>query len=74
MEQSKRILNFIYFYRRRIGIAAGFTSLYGYICKKSVNAHNEIYKQAIAGSLSYLIVESSFHFVDTVNVRAKVSE
>lgn len=28
----------------------------------------------IAGSLSNLLIESGFHFVDTVNVRAKVSE
>lgn len=28
----------------------------------------------VAGSLANLIVEGGFHFVDTVNVRAKVAE
>lgn len=74
MDSAKRVVNFMYFYRRRIGIAIGFSAVYGYTCKRSIHASNETFRLAIAGSLAGLIVESTFHVVDTVNVRAKVSE
>lgn len=74
MEKGRKALNFMYFYRRRIGIGMTFSSAYGYTCYKSTNAKNEVFRMAMAGSLANLIVETSFHFVDTVNVRAKVSE
>ena len=35
--------------------------------------YNEIVRMGIAGSLANTIVESMFHFADTVNVRAKTS-
>jgi hypothetical protein len=55
-------------------VAAGFSSVYGVACYKGIDAKNEAIRMGIAGSLSNVIIESSFHFVDTVNVRAKVSE
>jgi hypothetical protein len=74
MDSAKRAINFAYFYRRRIGIAIGFSTAYGYTCYRSIGAKNDLFRLAIAGSLASLICESTFHVVDTVNVRAKVSE
>jgi hypothetical protein len=65
----------MYFHRRRIVIAGGFCSGYGYLCKKATDTsrYNEILRMGVAGSLANVIIESLFHFADTVNVRAKTS-
>jgi hypothetical protein len=74
MEMFRKTINFAYFYRRRLLIGATFCTFYGITCKKSTNASNELFRMAIAGSLANLVCEGGFHFADTVNVRAKVSE
>jgi hypothetical protein len=68
------MLNFMHFHRRRLCVAGGFLTVYGSVCKYSINSNNEIFKLGMAGSLAHVIVEAGFHFVDTVNVRTKVSE
>jgi hypothetical protein len=72
--KDRKWMNFAYFHRNRVLVGAGFTSVYGFACYKGIDAKNEAIRMGIAGSLSNVIIESSFHFVDTVNVRAKVSE
>lgn len=70
----KKALNFIYFHRRRIFVAAGFLGSYGFASKMAVNHPNEILRMGIAGSVAHVTVEAMFHFVDTVNVQAKLGE
>jgi hypothetical protein len=43
------------------------------MCYKSYYSENELLRIAVAGSLANLTVESSFHFVDTVNIRSKAT-
>ena len=70
----KKALNFAYFHRRRILVAGGFLSAYGYLCREAVTHPNEIYRMGIAGSVAHVTGEVMFHFVDTVNVRAKLGD
>ena len=68
-------MNFIYFHRRRISVAAAFSGGYSYLCYEATKPkYNEILRMGVAGSLGNVIVESMFHFADTVNVRAKTSD
>jgi hypothetical protein len=46
-----------------------FTGL-AYKCKES---ESEVVRMAIAGCISHLLVETSFHMVDTVNIRSKAN-
>ena len=71
---TMKTVNFVHFHRRRILSAIGFMGCYSYLCKKSINSNNDIVRMGVAGSLANLTVESMFHFVDTVNVRAKLSD
>ena len=68
LNKSKQMLNIGYFHRKRLFVFGGFTGVYGYSCYKSKESTNEIFKMGMAGSLANLLVEISFHFVDTVNV------
>ena len=74
MDKFSKFSNFMYFHRRRILIGASFCSIYAITCKKSVHAKNDLFRMAVAGSIANLFVESSFHFIDTVNVRAKIHD
>jgi hypothetical protein len=71
---SKKALNFAYFHRKRIFVAASFLASYGYVSKLAVNHPNEYIRMGIAGSVAHVTVEAMFHFVDTVNVRAKLGD
>lgn len=55
-------------------VAGTFIGTYGYCCSKYRTHENEILRMAFAGSLANLVVESTFHVVDTVNIRTKLSE
>ncbi len=68
------MFNFAFFHRRRILVAGSFMGAYGLVCHKSIHLENDILRMGIAGSLANVLVEAGFHFVDTVNVRSKVSE
>jgi Mitochondrial carrier protein len=70
-----KALNFIHFHRRRILVAATFTGCYSYLCYKATSpTYHDILRMGVAGSLANVVVESAFHFADTVNVRAKISD
>ena len=70
--QILKTLNFMHFHRRRIFVATSFISTYSFMCYHSRTSQNEIFRMGVAGSLANVIVESGFHFLDTVNVRAKL--
>jgi hypothetical protein len=76
MSTSKftQAFNFMHFHRRRIFVAYSFIATYSWLCKRAVNFENEILRMGVAGSLANVLVEAGFHFVDTVNVRLKVSD
>ena len=44
------------------------------MCYKGMYSKNEVFRLGVAGSLANVLVECGFHFVDTINVRTKVSE
>jgi hypothetical protein len=74
-DRVRKGLNFMYFHRRRITVAGGFCSAYGYLSYKAMSPKcNEIVRLGVAASLAHVIIEALFHFADTVNVRAKVSD
>ena len=68
----QKLVNFMHFHRRRILVASLFTGTYAYLCKQSIYSENEIFRMGVAGSLANVTVEAGFHFIDTINVRAKV--
>jgi hypothetical protein len=70
----KNLWNFGHFHRKRVIIACTFTTTYFYLCKKGQSLENEYLRMGVAGSFANLAVEGGFHFLDTVNVRAKTSE
>ena len=45
----------------------------GYVatCYSALGWQNEVLRMGVAGSLANIFVESSFHFIDTVNIRSK---
>ena len=45
--------------------------MYAGVCWSAINWKNEIFRLGVAGSLANLFVETSFHFIDTVNIRTK---
>ena len=74
-ERFKKSLNFMYFHRRRIMVAGGFCSAYGYLSYMALSPKcNEVVRLGVAASQAHVIIEALFHFADTVNVRAKVSD
>lgn len=72
--QLKHGWNFLHFHRRRIITGGTFTGLYALALKYTTDSPSELLRMGMAGSLANLAVEAGFHFVDTVNVRAKVSD
>ena len=70
----RNLWNILYFHRKRTAVTVGFCSAYGYTCYEGTRLNNELLRMGVAGSLGNVIVESMFHFLDTVNVRAKVSD
>ena len=54
-------------------MAGVFCSFYLLASYKALKCDNEIVRIGAAGSLASIICECSFHFVDTVNIRAKAS-
>ena len=66
--------NYLYFYRRRIAWNTLGVTAYCVICKKAKGWENETLRMGVAGSISHGTVEAIFHFVDTVNIKAKANE
>jgi len=61
-------------HKGRILVGIGFVGCYSYICIKSVKSKSDSLRLAVAGSLANSICELSFHLIDTINVREKVTE
>lgn len=68
----QRISSGVKFYRNRLIAFGAFSAAYGCVLYKHKNHPNEIYRMALAGSLSNMIWEVGFHFADTVNIRSKL--
>lgn len=64
----------MHFHRRRILTAGAFTGAYALTLKYTTDVPNEFIRMGMAGSFANVVVEAGFHFADTVNVRAKVSD
>ena len=74
MDRFKSIPTLLFKFRNRIIIGSIFTSSYLGLCYQAQNGmKNDILRMAVAGSLANSMVETSFHFLDTVNVRTKLS-
>jgi uncharacterized membrane protein len=69
-----KAINFLHFHRRRVAVTVGVVGAYGLTCYKAIKWENEILRFGIAGSLANVIIESAFHFMDTVNIRSKAAE
>ena len=54
-------------------MSAAFCAAFGGTCWSARGWNNEVLKMGVAGSLAFTIVETSFHFMDTVNIRTKAS-
>jgi len=74
LKEYRKAFHFAYFHRKRVMIALGFTGFYAYACSKGVDLENDILRMGVAGSISNMVMESVFHFADTVNIRSKVSD
>ena len=66
--------NFVYFHRRRIAVSCVAVSCYSGMCYSALTWKNDLLRLAVAGSLANMIVETGFHFIDTLNIRTKASE
>jgi len=53
-------------------VAGAFTLAYIYLLYKASQSKSEIIRMGAAGSLTVLIGEGSFYFIDAVNTRSKV--
>ena len=73
MFANKSMLNLLHFHRRRLTISAGVLTCYGAAAVHAKGWKNDILRIALAGSIANMIVECSFHFIDTLNIRTKAS-
>jgi hypothetical protein len=69
----RQIQNFIYFHRRRIGINALAVTTFGGLAYKCQGHPNENLRMAFGGCIAHVAVETSFHMMDTVNIRSKAN-
>ena len=67
----QRLSNQLYFQKRRIFVSGLFCAGYIATCHNALTWQNEILRMGVAGSLANILVETSFHFIDTVNIRSK---
>ena len=51
---------------------ASFTGIYMYSIYRAHSSENEVLRIGAAGSLTTLIGESSFYFIDAINARSKM--
>ena len=73
LNRAKQMQNFCYFHRRRIGVNIMTVSMLSGMVFKFKNTENEVVRMACAGCLAHTLVETSFHMVDTVNIRSKAN-
>ena len=68
------LANLLYFHKKRVGIAIGFSTAYYFLLRSTVKHPSEAIRLGVAGSLANSICECGFHLVDTVNIRSKVAQ
>lgn len=68
----KRFTNALVFYKRRLYVFGAFSTFYATTLYKNRDNSSEIFRMALAGSLSNMFWEITFHFADTVNIRSKL--
>jgi hypothetical protein len=68
----KRFNKACVFYKKRLYVFGVFSTVYGTTMWKFRDHPNEIFRMALAGSLSNMACEVCFHFADTINTRSKV--
>ena len=64
----------MYFHKRRIALGTGVTGIYLLFAERAIHSKYELYRMGFAGSLATTVMETTHHFVDTVNIRSKVSK
>ena len=69
----KSLSNSIYFQKRRILMSSVFVAGFGFTCYNARSWNQEVLRMGVAGSLAYTVCETSFHFIDTINIRSKAS-
>ena len=74
INMSSSLLNFLHFHRRRVAVSCFSVSCYGALCYNALEWKNDLLRLGVAGSLSTVLIETSFHFIDTLNIRTKASE
>ncbi len=74
INMSSSLLNFLHFHRRRVAVSCFSVSCYGALCYNALGWKNDLLRLGVAGSLSTVLIETSFHFIDTLNIRTKASE
>ena len=50
-----------------------FVAGFGFTCYNARSWNQEVLRMGVAGSLAYTVCETSFHFIDTINIRSKAS-
>ena len=73
-EQTNLLLSILYYHRRRALVAFGFCTGYWVLLQMTKNHWSESLRMGMAGSLANVICDSTFHLVDTVNIRSKVHD
>ena len=58
-------------HKKSVLFSGTISSTYFYTCYTAINWENDVLRIGAAGSLATLIVDGTFHVVDTLNIRAK---
>ena len=62
-----------FFYRNKIAVTSLFCGFYAGTCYSALSWKSDVLRMGVAGSIATLICDSTFHVVDTVNIRAKAA-
>ena len=63
----------LFMHRRKLAISSIFCGVYAGTCYNALSWKNDVLRMGVAGSIATLICDSSFHVIDTVNIRAKAA-
>ena len=74
MTRKEKLQNKFYFHRRPIGTTIAFCSVYTGISYNALSWENEYLRMGVAGSIAQVICETSFHCLDTVQIKAKAAQ
>ena len=71
MDYMRTSQNFIRTHKRQAAVSVAFVTGYTGICYNARTWKNDILRIGVAGSIANMLVETSFHVIDTVNIRSK---